>query len=150
MNNNFPNAQRIGYWLYLKQDLIHTARTFNLMNKKNKEIDINLIYDIIKELAIFQLEYNGNIDYIKEKVNVLILQYSKYFNIIFNYFLENKIKYFMDRSYYYNKFPKDIRSNSILERYNKTVKIKLGEKWLCNLFVFLNFIIDELNRIKIY
>ena len=77
-----------------------------------------------------------------------MLQYPKYYNLLFNYFLENKIKYFKDGSYNYNKFPKDIRSNSILERYNKTVKIKLGEKRLCNWVIFLNFINEELNRIK--
>ena len=44
------------------------------------------------------------------------------------YFYDNKIKYFEDNSYNYNIFPKDIRSNSILERYNKTIKSELGEK----------------------
>ena len=76
-----------------------------------------------------------------------MLQYPKYYNLIFNYFLEKKIKYFIDSSYNYNKFPKDIRSNSILERYNKTIKNKLGEKRLCNWVIFLNFINDELDRI---
>ena len=119
VNNNFPNAQRIGCWFHLKQDLIRNARIFGLMNKKNKDADINLTYEIIKQLAILPLEYSGSIDYIKEKVNILMLQYPKYYNLLFNYFLENKIKYFKDGSYNYNKFPKDIRSNSILERYNK-------------------------------
>jgi len=35
-----------------------------------------------------------------------------------------------------------------LERYNKTVKNKLGEKRLCSWVLFLNFINDELIRIK--
>ena len=38
------------------------------MNKKNKDVDINLTYEIIKQLAILPLEYSGSIDYIKEKV----------------------------------------------------------------------------------
>ena len=129
-------------------DLIRNARSFGLMNKKIKDVDINLTHDIIKQLSILPLEYNRNIEYVKEKVNTLMLQYPQYYNLLFNSFLQNKIKYFKDDSYNYNKFPKNIRSNSILERYNKTVKIKLGEKRLCNWVIFLNFINDELNRIK--
>ena len=45
-------------------------------------------------------------------------------------------------------FPKDIRANSILERYNKIVKTELGEKRTCNWVVFLNFINNEINRIN--
>ena len=75
------------------------------------------------------------------------MQYPKYYNLLFNYFLDKKLKYFVDGSFNYNKFPKDICSNSNLERYNKTIKIKLGEKRLCNLVIFLNFINEELERI---
>ena len=32
----------------------------------------------------------------------------------------------MNENFNYYKFPKDIRSNSILERYNKTIKEELG------------------------
>ena len=68
--------------------------------------------------------------------------------MIKGYFYDNKIKYFEDNSYNYNIFPKDIRSNSILERYNKTIKSELGEKRTCNWVVFLNFINRELERIN--
>jgi hypothetical protein len=68
--------------------------------------------------------------------------------MITQYFLDVKIKYFQDGSYNYNKFPKDIRSNSILERYNKIVKSSLGVKRNCNWVVFLNFINNELIRIN--
>ena len=37
--------------------------------------------------------------------------------MIENYFLDIKLKEFIDGIYDYIKFPKDIRSNSILERY---------------------------------
>ena len=147
INSNFKETQRIGCWFHLKQDLIRNARILGLLNKKNKEIDINYTYDIIHQLTLIPLEYNGNIDNLKEKINILILQYPKYYNLLFNYFLEKKLKYFIDGSFNYNKFPKDIRSNSILERYNKTIKIKLGEKRLCNWVIFLNFINEELERI---
>ena len=57
------------------------------------------------------------------------------------------MKYYIDGSYNYDLFPKDIRSNSILERYNKTIKDRLGEKRQCNGVVILNFINDESMRI---
>ena len=71
-----------------------------------------------------------------------------YFNMIKGYFIETKLKYFKDGSFNYNKFPKDIRSNSILERYNKIIKSFLGEKITCNWVVFCNFIYNEINRIN--
>ena len=45
----------------------------------------------------------------------MILQYSKYYNLLTNYFLITKMKYFIDGNYNYAVFSKDIRSNSILE-----------------------------------
>ena len=45
----------------------------------------------------------------------------------------NKLKYFEDGSYDYSKFPNDIRSNSILERYNKIIKTNFGDKRTYNL-----------------
>ena len=67
--------------------------------------------------------------------------------MINDYFLDTKLKYFKDGSYYYNNFPKDIRSNFILERYNKTMKSCLGAKRTCNWVIFINFINNEINRI---
>ena len=84
----------------------------------------------------------------KNKVQSISFQYPKYYNLINQYFLDVKLKYFEDGSYNYNAFPMDIRSNSILERYNKIVKTELGEKRTCNWVVFLNFINKELIRIK--
>ena len=66
------------------------------------------------------------------------------------YFYDNKIKFFENNSYNYNIFPKDIRPNTILERYNKTIKMELREKRTCNWVVFLNFINRELERINIF
>ena len=63
-------------------------------------------------------------------------------------FLDNKLKYFEDGTYNYNKFPKDISSNSVLERYNKIIKTDLNEKRTCNWVIFLNFINNEILRIN--
>ena len=66
----------------------------------------------------------------------MIIQYSKYYNLLTNYFLTTKMKYFIDGSYNYALIRKDIRSNSILERYNKTIKDRLEEKRQYNWVVF--------------
>ena len=68
----------------------------------------------------------------KNKVQAISLKYPKYFNSINQYFLDVRLNYFEDESYNYNAFPMDIRSNSILERYNKNVKTEFGEKCTCN------------------
>ncbi len=94
------------------------------------------------------MEYKGDIEYIKNKLNLLILQYPKTFTNFCNYFLDHKLKYFIYGSYDYSKFPEDIRSNSILERYNKSIKLELGEKRFCNWVIFLHLINNEILRIK--
>ena len=134
--NTFENIQRISCWFHLKQDLLREARVLGLLNKKNEKINIETTLEIITQLSLLPLEYKGNINYLKEKVNTMSLQYPKYYNMIHNYFLDAKLKYFEDGSYNYSKFPKDIRSNSILERYNKIIKTELEEKRTCNWVVF--------------
>ena len=148
INENFNDAQRIGCWFHLKQDLIRNARTMGLLNKRNKGIDINITFEIITQLTLLPLEYKRDIKYVKEKINIMSLQYPKYYNLLTNYLLTTKMKYFIDGCYNYDLFPKDIRSNSILERYNKTVKDRLGEKRQCNWVIFLNFINEKIIRIK--
>ena len=145
---NFPNTQRIGCWFHLKQDLLREARILGLLNNKNKNINSELTLEVITQLSLLPLEYNGNIEYLLNKIEILAKQYPMYFNMIKGYFVETKLKYFKDNSFNYNKFPKDIRSNSILERYNKTIKSSLGEKRTCNWVVFCNFINNEINRIN--
>ena len=148
VERNFDKIKRIGCWFHLSQDLIREARLMGLLNSKNKDIDINLTYEIITQLTLLPINYKGNIENLKKFLNVLIMQYPHYSNYIINYFIEYKLKYFQDGSYDYSKFPPDIRSNSILERYNKIVKNQLGEKRTCNWVVFMNFIFKELERIS--
>ena len=148
VNNNFPKVTRIGCWFHLNQDLIREAKIMGLFNKKNKEIDTNITYEIITQISLLPLNYKGNMEYLKNQLNIILMQYPSYYNYIVNYFISNKLKYFQDGSYDYSKFPPDIRSNSILERYNKTIKTELGEKRECNWVVFMQFINKELNRIN--
>ena len=116
ININFPNSTRIGCWFHLKQNLLNQAKINRLLNKKNNKIDVNLTFEIIKQLSILPLTYKGDINYLKETTHVIMLQYPDYFKNFCAYFLETKLKYFEDGSYDYNKFPQDIRSNSIFER----------------------------------
>ena len=148
VKNNFDKATRIGCWFHLSQDLIREARTIGLLNSKNKKIDINTTYEIITQLSLLPLNYKGDMEYLKNNLNLILLQYPDIYNYLVNYFLECKLKYFQDGSYDYSKFPPDIRSNSILERYNKLIKNELGEKRTCNWVVFLNFINKEIERIN--
>ena len=73
-----------------------------LLNSKNKDIDINLTYEIITQLTLLPINYKGNIENLKKFLNVLIMQYPYYANYIINYFIEYKLKYFQDGSYDYN------------------------------------------------
>ena len=148
VERNFDKIKRIGCWFHLSQDLIREARLMGLLNSKNKNIGINITYEIITQFTLLPINYKGNIENLKKFLNVLVMQYPNYANYIINYFIEYNLKYFQDGSYDYSKFPPDIRSNSILERYNKIVKNELGEKRTCNWVVFMNFIIKELERIK--
>ena len=145
---NFENTTRIGCWFHLKQNLLNQAKICGLFNTKNSKIDTNLTFDIISQLSILPLTYKGNIEYLKNQINIILLQYPSYYNNLCTYFLDTNLKYFEDGSYDYNKFPKDIRSNSVLERYNRTIKQYLGEKRNCNWVVFLNFINNEIIRIN--
>ena len=90
INANFKETQRIGCWFHLKQDLIKNARTMGLLNKRNKDIDINITFEIITQLTLFPLEYKGNIEFVKEKINIIILQHPKHYNLLTNYFLTTK------------------------------------------------------------
>ena len=150
VNAVFPKIKRISCWFHLKEDLnlIKNARAYGLMNKKNKLINIDLTFEIIKEVSLLPILYNGNLKFVYNKIDELVIKYPYYKNFLYNYFLENKIRYFKDNSYNYNLCPKDCRSNSILERYNKTIKQYLGEKVICNWVKFLNFITKEIDIIK--
>ena len=47
INANFNDSQRIGNWFHLKQNSIRNARIMGLLNKRNKDIDINITFEII-------------------------------------------------------------------------------------------------------
>ena len=148
INHNFDNSKRIGCWFHLKQNLLKKARICGLLNKNNKKIDYNITFEIITRLSILPLTYKGDIQYVRDQIKLIISQYPECYKNLCIYFLDSKLQYFEDGSYDYNSFPKDIRSNSVLERYNRNIKSYLGEKRTCNWVVFLNFINNEIIRIN--
>ena len=124
------------------------SRILGLLNPKNIKTTPDITLEVITQLSILPIEFDGDIEKLTNKLDILSKQYPYYYNMINGYFKETKLKYFKDGSFNYNKFPKDIRANSILERYNKTVKKDLGTKRTCNWVIFLNFINNEINRIN--
>ena len=72
---------------------------------------------LLQVLSTLPLEYKGDIEYVKNKLNMLILQYPKTFTNFCNYFLDHKLKYFVDGSmiivnflkiFVQNQYQKDI------------------------------------------
>ena len=57
-----------------------------LLNKRNKDLDTNITFEIITQLTILPFHYKWNIENIKDKINIMILKYSKYYNLLTNYF----------------------------------------------------------------
>ena len=98
VHNNFVDVKHIGCWFHLNQDLIREAKIMGLFNTKNKNIDTKSTYQIITELSLLPLNYKGDINILKEKINLILLQYPVYENYITNYFIECKLKYFIDGS----------------------------------------------------
>jgi hypothetical protein len=119
-----------------------------LFNSKNKKIDTEITYQIISELSILPLQYKGDLNRLKNQLNIILLQFPEYYKNLTKYFIDCKLKYFKDGSYDYTKFPPDIRSYSILERYNKIIKNELGIKRVCNWVIFMIFINKEIFRIN--
>ena len=138
----FPNTQRIACFFHYNQDILRNMKLYKLYNKDDKETS-----DLIRrELSILPIIYNGNINMIINKVKNLQIKYPYYDNYLENYFLENKLCYFKDESLFYQKIPKDCRTNNYLENYNGFIKQQLGKRRLINWINFLDFIKKESQR----
>ena len=71
--------------------------------------------------------YEGNIDIVTNIIDELKSHYPTHYSFLDSFYEEN-IKYFINNSLYYSKYPKLVRSNSILENYNKRIKEYLWKK----------------------
>ena len=65
---NFENTTRIGCWFHLKQNLLNQAKICGLFNKNNTKISY-IWYNF--QLSILPLTYKGNIEYIKNQINII-------------------------------------------------------------------------------
>ena len=101
---------------------------------------------MLDELGNLPFYYKGDIKIFNEECKKLITKYPEYTNFINNYFIKNKIEYFIDQSLNYNLVPKDCRTNSFLENYNGYIKSKLGKNRVTNWVNFLNFLKEESQR----
>ena len=88
VTNNFPEVHRLGCWFHLNQDLIREARTMGLFNSKNKKIDTEITYQIISELSILPLQYKGDLNRLKNQINIILLQYPEYYKNLTKYFID--------------------------------------------------------------
>ena len=86
--------------------------------------------------------YEGDIDIVTNIIDELKSHYPTHYSFLDSFYEEN-IKYFINNSLYYSKYPKLVRSNSILENYNKRIKEYLGKKKEVNFINFLSFIKKE-------
>ena len=80
-----------------------------------------------KKLGELPLIYEGDIDIVTNIIDELKSHYPTHYSFLDSFYEEN-IKYFINNSLYYSKYPKLVRSNSILENYNKRIKEYLGKK----------------------
>ena len=78
------------------------ARVLGLFNPKNNKISQESTLEVITQLSLLPIEYDGNINYLIQKLDILSKQYPNYYNMINGYFKETKLKYFQDDSYNYN------------------------------------------------
>ena len=141
IRKHFPSSQRISCFFHYRQCIERNVRKFGL-NKSELSDNTRIIIDILGTLP---LKYDGDLDKITNIIEELKEKYPSHF-ILLDYFIKENLCYFIDHSLYYSKYPKFIRSNSILENYNKYLKEKLGSKKIVNYINFLSFIKGEDER----
>ena len=54
--------------------------------QKNKKIDINTTFETITQLSLLPIEYKGNIEFLKDKINLIISQYPTIYKNLCVYF----------------------------------------------------------------
>ena len=72
--------------------------------------------------------YKGSMDTFNNLILNIKEQHPIYNQYTEEYFITNKVEYYKNQSYNYYLLPKDCRSNSSIERYNKYIKENLGKK----------------------
>ena len=55
------------------------ARVLGLFNTKNKKINTDITLEVITQLSLIPIEYNGNINDLIVKLDILVKQYPLYY-----------------------------------------------------------------------
>ena len=92
---------------------------------KKQYIEVTRI--IINKLGELPLIYEGDIDIVTNIIDELKSHYPTHYSFLDSFYEEN-IKYFINNSLYYSKYPKLVRTNLILENYNQRINEYLSKK----------------------
>ena len=98
----FPNVLHISCYFHYMDDIFRNLRKYGLYKNTKKTSD--KILALLSELPIV---YNGNLNYIDNRLNRIIENYPEYTNYINNYFKKYKIPFFKDESLNYYNIPKN-------------------------------------------
>ena len=146
LKNNFANFQNILCFFHYKHDILLNAKKYGLLNHKIDSNELFMNKEVIKQLSLLPFNYNGDIKEYDRILSNLSNYNKKCYNFIYNYFDKNKKNGFINNSYNYNNIPIDVKSNSILERYNLSIKKYFGNKRECSWINFMNFINTEIEE----
>ena len=146
--NIFPKIKHFNCYYHYKQDLIRNFKKAGLYKKNSKDGEKNECKNVINELGLLPINYNGDINYIINSLNEIVENYPNFKNIIEKYFKRYKMEYFINGDYNYSELPIDCRSNSYLENYNLFIKQNLGRKYKLRWDIFIKFLKSESERIR--
>ena len=142
VKKHFPSTQRVACYFHFKQDIIRNIKSYGLYKDKQKVIS----NEVIKILSSLPFIYKGNIEIVNKIIDETKKSYKTYSNFIDNYFVTNKMQYFIDNSLIYDIIPEDCRTNNFLENYNGYIKLNLGKHRIINRVNFIHFIKSESSR----
>ena len=138
----FPNSKLVICFFHYKQNIIKNLKKYGLYKDEQKN-ESNIVLKFISDLPFV---YKGNYEVVKKIINDILQKYPKYDNFLNNYFIKEKMDYFIDGSLDYNSVPIDCRTNNYLENYNGFIKKHLSENRYVNWVNFLDFIKLESDR----
>ena len=122
--------------------MIDQLKSEGLMKTKYKDTTIKIINSLTK-LAV---DYKGNLNIVNKTIENIKQKHPDYINFLNNYFIKNKLKYFISGELDYSSLPIDCIS--VLENYNKIFKESLGKSKYIHWINYIHFIYTESRRIK--
>ena len=134
----FFNAKMVGCYFHFKQALVRNAKKlgFGKNNYKNKLLQL-----INNELGILPFKYNGNLNYITNKLKEYNNTY-KEFTSFLEYFKNEWITYFKNNMFLYNILPKKVRTNNALESLNGRIKKFTNYKCIISWLEYMTLLLN--------